>query len=74
MPFLQWLGKLALGFLFEKLGELVKFLVDKIKEKIARQKKDDQIQRDAEQSVDPLKKAEGAKEVDRAIDQALDHF
>ena len=39
---------------------------------LARFKKREQIQKDAEKSVEPLKKAETAQEIDDAADDALD--
>lgn len=65
MPaFVSWLGKFVLEFLW---GKLVAFL-SAVAAKLKRQK---QIDDHAEEAAKPLKEAESAEDIDKAIDDAL---
>lgn len=64
---MSWL----LGFILEWIwGKLASLLAALAARKIAQE----EIQREAERSLEPLEKAETAEEIDKAADDALDHF
>lgn len=64
---MQWLVTLILNWLWGKLAEVIGKLIAQLRRK-------KEIEKEAEASVEPLKKAETAKEIDDAADDALSGF
>lgn len=67
MGILNWLGKLFLEFIWGKLVAWLSGIA-------ARFKRQKEIEKEAEESVKPLKDAKTADEIDKATDSALDGF
>lgn len=64
---MSWLVEIVLNWIASKL-------IDFLLAMEARAKRSDEIKREAYKSVEPLKKAETAEEIEKATDEALDGF
>jgi len=64
MAFLSWLGKLVVGYIFDKVAELVRGF-------LARQERHKEIDKEAEESVKPSEDAKNDKEQEDALKDSI---
>jgi hypothetical protein len=67
MGILTWIGQFVLKYLLDKLSAWAAALIAKIKRK-------KQVTDESDASVQPLKDAKNAEEIDKSTDSALDGF
>ena len=67
MPFLTWIGNLFLNFIWSKLVAWVSGVA-------ARLKRQKEVEKESQDSVQPLKDAKTADEIDQAARKSLDGF